>query len=63
MTPRDLDYFAATCDYLQTAAESSLTGSPTVSNATDDGHPKLTAERMTEFVAGERREWLVTESE
>jgi N-hydroxyarylamine O-acetyltransferase len=63
VTPRGLDYVAATCDYLQTAPESSLTGSPTVSIATDDGHLKVTAETMTEFVEGERHEWPVTESE
>jgi N-hydroxyarylamine O-acetyltransferase len=63
VTPRELDYFATTCDYLQTAHESSFTGSKTVSIATDDGHLKVTAETMTEFVQGERREWPVTESE
>jgi N-hydroxyarylamine O-acetyltransferase len=63
VTPRELDYFAAPCDYLQTAPESSFTGSPTVTIATDDGHLKLTPETMSAFVEGERREWPVTESE
>lgn len=40
-TARSLDYFAATCDYLQTAPESGFTNSPVVTMATTDGYKKL----------------------
>jgi N-hydroxyarylamine O-acetyltransferase len=40
-TSRALSYFAATCDYLQSAPESSFTGSPVVTIATQDGYMKL----------------------
>lgn len=40
-TPRSLEYFTATCDYLQSAPESGFVGRPTVTRATADGHLKL----------------------
>jgi N-hydroxyarylamine O-acetyltransferase len=39
--PRELGYFEATCDYLQSAPESPFTGDPIVSIATETGHAKL----------------------
>jgi N-hydroxyarylamine O-acetyltransferase len=50
--PRDLSYFAATCDYLQSAPESHFTGDPVVSIATDDGHRKLTGDAFVRYVGG-----------
>lgn len=40
-TPRDLGYFRAANDYLQTAPESPFTGTPHVSIATDQGYASL----------------------
>jgi N-hydroxyarylamine O-acetyltransferase len=58
--PRDLRYFEATNDYLQSAPESPFTGDPVVSIATDDGHLKLSGETLTETVGSEEREWTVS---
>ncbi|MFB6154418.1 MAG: arylamine N-acetyltransferase [Haloferacaceae archaeon] len=62
-TPRELSYFEATCEYLQTAPESPFTGDPVVTLATDDGHLKLTPESFTRVAGGETRERKVTERE
>lgn len=40
-TPRSLDYFQATCDYLSRAPESPFTGAPTVQRATETGWIEL----------------------
>jgi len=61
--PRDLSYFAATNDYLQTAPESPFTGHPVVTVATDEGHLKLSDETLTETVGGEERERTVPPEE
>jgi N-hydroxyarylamine O-acetyltransferase len=45
--PRDLDYFAATCDYLQSAPESGFTGDPVVVMATARGVVRLDPDRFT----------------
>lgn len=55
-TPRDLDYFAATNDYLSTAPESPFVGSPVVTRATDCGHVKLTATKFLEYRGAEATE-------
>jgi N-hydroxyarylamine O-acetyltransferase len=44
--PRELSYFAASCEYLANAPESAFTGEPLVTIATDDGHYKLTRETL-----------------
>lgn len=59
-TPRELSYFEATCDYLQTAPESAFIGDPTVAIATTDGHRKLSGETLTETTATGERERTVT---
>jgi N-hydroxyarylamine O-acetyltransferase len=46
-TPRSLNYFTATCDYLQSAPESGFVGRPTVTRATEDGSVKLTPETFS----------------
>lgn len=51
-TPRDLDYFRATNDYLSTAPESPFTETSVVTRATDRGHVKLTTTRFVEWVDG-----------
>lgn len=61
--PRDLSYFAATNDYLQTAPESPFTGHPVVTVATDEGHLKLSGETLTETAGGEERERTVPPEE
>jgi len=61
--PCDLDYFAATNDYLQSAPESPFTGGPVVSIATDDGHRKLSADTLTEVVGAEETERHVAPEE
>jgi N-hydroxyarylamine O-acetyltransferase len=55
-TPRSLDYFAATCDYLQSAPESGFVGDPTVTLATPDGSKKLKPDRFTVTRNGETDE-------
>ena len=50
-TPRPFHYFEATCEYLQTAPESTFTGDPIVSVGTEAGHLKLTRDTLTR-VAG-----------
>jgi N-hydroxyarylamine O-acetyltransferase len=45
--PRSLSYFAATCDYLQSAPESGFTDTPVATIATADGHRKLKPGRLT----------------
>lgn len=54
-TPRDLGYFRASCDFLQSAPESPFTGDPIVTLATTDGHLKLTRDSLTRRVGGENR--------
>jgi N-hydroxyarylamine O-acetyltransferase len=62
-TPRDLSYFAATCDYLATAPESPFTGDTVVSLATDRGRKKLTPDSLIRFEGGERTEQPVAPEE
>ncbi|ELZ31388.1 arylamine n-acetyltransferase [Halogeometricum pallidum JCM 14848] len=59
-TPRSLEYFAATCEYLQSAPESGFTGSPVVTMATPDGHKKLKLERFSVTAGSETTETAVT---
>ena len=54
--PRSLDYFTATCDYLQSAPESGFVGEPTVTLATPDGSKKLKPDRFTVTRDGESDE-------
>lgn len=61
-TPRSLDYFAATCDYLQSAPESGFVGDPTVTLATPDGSLKLKRDRFTVTRGDETDERSVEES-
>jgi N-hydroxyarylamine O-acetyltransferase len=58
-TPRELSYFEATCDYLQTAPESTFTDDPIVAIATAEGHRKLSGETLTETVGREQQERTV----
>jgi N-hydroxyarylamine O-acetyltransferase len=55
-TSRALSYFAATCDYLQSAPESGFTGSPVVTIATQDGYMKLKPEVFFEVSGPETTE-------
>lgn len=59
-TPRALDYFTATCDYLTSAPESPFTGDPRVNVATERGHKRLTSDTLVERVDGKDRETPVT---
>ena len=61
--PRELGYFEATCEYLQTAPESTFTGDPVVTIATERGHRKLTPDTLTRFVGGTEREEPVAADE
>lgn len=58
--PRELPYFEATCDYLQSAPESAFTSDPIVSIGTADGHRKLSVDTLTERTPTGEREWAVT---
>jgi N-hydroxyarylamine O-acetyltransferase len=59
--PRERSYFAATCEYLATAPESSFTGDPVASIATDSGHVKLSPDTLTRHENGEERERPLSE--
>ena len=59
----DLEYFAATCDYLTTAPESPFTGDPTVNVSTERGYRRLTADSLVEIVDSEERERAVDPGE
>ena len=61
--PRELHYFAATCDYLQSAPESTFTGDPVVTMATDEGHLRLNPDSLTRIVDGEESEESVAEED
>lgn len=61
--PRELRYFEATCDYLQTAPESPFTGDPSVSIATDEGHLKLSPDSLLRVVDGEESEESVAQDD
>lgn len=52
-TPRDLSYFRAPCDFLQSAPESPFTGDPIVTKATESGHLKLTRDRLIHRIDGQ----------
>jgi len=60
--PRDLSYFQATCDYLESAPESPFTGRPVVSVGTPDGYRKLNADSQVTW-DGDEHERAVTERE
>jgi N-hydroxyarylamine O-acetyltransferase len=62
-TPRDLRYFAATCDYLQSAPESGFTGDPVVVRPTPDGHAKLKPTAFSRTRGGETEVRSVDEAE
>lgn len=62
-TPRHLSYFAATCDYLQTAPDSPFTGDPVVSLATEGGRKRLTADALVRYEGGAERETPVEPGE
>ncbi len=55
-TPRSLRYFAATCEYLQSAPESGFTDDPVATMATPDGHKKLNPETFSVTRGGETEE-------
>lgn len=46
-TPREMSYFEATCEYFQSAPESSFTGDPVVVLASELGHLKLSPTTLT----------------
>lgn len=62
-TPRDLDFFEATCEYFSTATDSSFTGDPIVQMATERGYRKLSSETLIRNERGEEREREVGEDE
>jgi N-hydroxyarylamine O-acetyltransferase len=60
--PRELAYFEATCDYLQSAPESGFTGDPTVAMSTADGAVELDPDSFSRTRDGETTERAVDES-
>ena len=61
--PRELGYFEATCDYLQSAPESPFTGAPVASRATENGHLKLRPSALIRIEDGEESEESIDASE
>jgi N-hydroxyarylamine O-acetyltransferase len=59
-TPRQLSYFEPTNDYLQSAPESTFTGSPTVSIGTEEGLLELKSDRVIEYIGDEQDEKAVS---
>lgn len=62
-TPRDLAYFEATCDYLQSAPESGFTGDPVVALSTERGSIELRPGVFSHTHAGETEEREIDEAE
>ncbi|WP_411966860.1 arylamine N-acetyltransferase family protein [Haloferax sp. YSSS75] len=62
-TPRPFHYFEATCEYLQTAPESTFTGDPVVSIGTETGHLKLGRDTLTRTVGGDETTEHVEEAQ
>lgn len=60
---RELHYFEATNDYLQTAPESPFTGTLSVAISTDTGYRQLSGDVMTEVTENDEREQTVSESD
>lgn len=58
--PRELGYFRATNDYLQTAPESTFTGNPIVNIATETGYVKCSEETLTVIDGGTTTEHDLT---
>ena len=58
--PRELHYFEATCDYLQSAPESPFTGDAFATLATADGHLKLRRDELIEYVGREESRTTVS---
>ena len=54
--PRELGYFEATCEYLQSAPESPFTGDPVATIATDQGHLKLVPDALVHIEGSEEHE-------
>lgn len=54
--PREMGYFEATCEYLQSAPESPFTGDPIATIATELGHLKLKPDTLVRIEGGEERE-------
>lgn len=61
--PRELGYFEATCDYLQTAPESPFTGDPIAILGTDWGHLKLKPDLLVLIEDSEERERTIDPEE
>ncbi|WP_440989141.1 arylamine N-acetyltransferase family protein [Haloarchaeobius baliensis] len=61
--PRELGYFEATCDYLQSAPESTFTGDPIVTIATETGHARLKRDSFVRESDGDEREEPVAPDE
>jgi len=57
--PRELRYFEATNDFLQSAPESPFTSDPFVVTATDEGYRKLSGDTRTEQLGGTEQEQTV----
>lgn len=61
--PREMRYFEATCEYFEYAPESAFTGDPVVTLATEQGHLKLSPERLTESVGADVDEQAVGQAD
>jgi N-hydroxyarylamine O-acetyltransferase len=61
--PRELRYFEATCEYLQSAPESGFTGDPSVTMATDDGWITLKRDSFSRVHDGHTEEQSIDETE
>lgn len=60
---REMCFFAATCRYLATDPDSSFTGDPVVTTATERANLKLTPGTLTRYEGGERTEERIAEDE
>lgn len=62
-TPREMEYFEATCEHFQLAPESGFTGEPIVIIATDRGHMKLSPTTLTSSHNGQLEKQSIGEEE
>lgn len=61
--PRDISFFAATCEYHQSAPETPFTGDPVVVLGTENGYKRLDPGQFSRTVDGETTEEDVAPSE
>lgn len=61
--PRDLSFFAATCEFLANEPDGTFTSGPIVQRSTPEGYLRMDAETLTRVAGGQDREEAVAPDE